>query len=215
MPRQPFHAPVPAISASAPAMTYANLSPGQCRKELRRRKLPVSVERKAVRGIANAVRIAGRIRGVRIISAPSPSAFGLLDCRLALTLDDLVTVLATFDIAQIYIGSMYRKGARIYHHGNKSQHGYGLAMDILSLRHKDGTLLKVKRDWHAGVGEKSCGNNAVMHEPNASSILLRNVVCQIARSHIFHHMLTPAANRAHHDHFHFDIKRGVKYQWLK
>lgn len=196
-------------------MQYANLTPGQCLRELRTRNLPIVAERKAVRGIAHAVRVTGDIRGLRIISAPSPSPFGLLDCRLALALDDLVTVLQKFGIQQIYIGSMYREGARIAHRGNKSQHGYGLAMDILSMRHQDGTLLKVERDWHAGIGDESCGPKAVMHEPNPSSILLRNVVCEIARAHIFHHMLTPGANRAHRDHFHFDIKRDAKYQSVK
>lgn len=215
MATQPFHAPVPRINAAAPAIRYANLTPSQCRKELRSRKLPVTFEKKAQRGIANAIRVTGDFNGVRIISAPAPSPFGLLDCRLALAMDDLTKVLASFGITQIYVGSMYRKGAKISHRGKKSQHGYGLAMDILSMRHQDGMLMKVERDWHAGIGEASCGPKAVMHDPNRASILMRNAVCEVARRHIFHVMLTPGANRAHRDHFHFDIKRGAQYQTVR
>lgn len=214
-PREPFHTKIPPIYGSAPAMKYANLSPGACRKALRDRKLPVHVEKKAVRGIANAVRVTGDFNGVRVISAPAPSPFGLLDCRLALALDDTTKILRGHGIAQVYIGSMYRAGARISHRGNKSQHSYGLAMDILSLRHDDGRLLKVERDWHAGIGDVSCGPDAVMNDASPSSILLRNVVCDIARAHIFHHMLTPGANAAHRDHFHFDLKRDANYQSVR
>jgi hypothetical protein len=212
---QPFNAPVPTINAAAPAMKYANLSPAQCRKELAKRKLPVKAERGNIRGIANPVRIKGHFNEVRVIKPAAPSPFGLLDCRLVLALDDLTQVLQEFGIRMIYIGSMYRKGARIAHRGTRSQHSYGLAMDILMMRHADGTLLKVERDWHASIGEAMCGPKAVMHDPNPSSILFRNVVCEVARRHIFHVMLTPSANRAHHDHFHFDIKRDAKYQTVR
>lgn len=214
-PPQPFRVKIPPITGSAPAMRYANLNPGACRKELRDRKLPVIAEKKAVRGIANAVRVQGDFNGVRVISAPAPSPFGLLDCRLALALDDTTKILRGHGITQIYIGSMYRAGARIAHRGHKSQHSYGLAMDILSLRHEDGRLLKVERDWHAGIGDVSCGPDAVVHDENPSSVLLRNVVCDIARAHIFHHMLTPGSNAAHRDHFHFDLKRDAKYQSVR
>ncbi len=210
-----YRVPIPPLTKSAPAVRYAELTPAACRAELKQRNLPLTPEKKQVRGIADPVRITGDLNGVRIISPPSPSPFGLLDCRLGLALDDLTKLLASHGIAQIYIGSMYREGAKIAHRGHKSQHGYGLAMDILSLRHQDGRLLKVERDWHGGVGDASCGPDAVIHEPDASSILLRNVICAVARAHIFHHMLTPGSNRAHRDHFHFDVKRGANYQYVR
>jgi hypothetical protein len=39
---------------------------------------------------------------------------------------------------------------------------------------------------------------------------LRNIVCAIARTGFFHHMLTPNYNQAHENHLHFDIKRDEK-----
>jgi len=196
-------------------MRYANLSPGSCRKELRRRGLPVKAEKKAKRGIANPVRLSGAMLGVTYLTAPAPSVVGLLDCRLALVLDDMAPLLASFDVKQIHIGSMYRKGARIATSGRRSQHAYGLALDITWFRMNDGRLLRVERDWHAAIGEQSCGPNAIMTDPNEDAIALRNIVCAIARKGLFHHLLTPGSNRAHHDHLHFDIKRGVNYQSLK
>lgn len=190
----------------APATRYASLSPEQCRAEVQKRKLPVLLGR--TRGIAQAARVMRHFNEVLVRKPAAPSPFGLLDCRLALAIDDFTKVLAELGIGHVHVGSMFRKGARIAHSGAKSQHASGMAMDILSLRHRDGRMLIVERDWHAGPGETACGPDAVMHDPTPSSILLRDAVCETARRHIFHVMLTPSANRAHHDHLHFDIQHG-------
>ena len=196
-------------------MRFANLTEGNCRKELRKRKLPVSVPRRGARGIANPVRVVAAIGGVKFLTAPAPSPVGLLDCRLALSLGPLAEVLAQHDVSEVHIGSMYRKGAQIAGRNRRSQHSYGLAMDVVALRLSDRTLLSVERDWHASIGERACGPGAVLREPNKKAIALRNILCAVARAQVFHHMLTPSANRAHHDHFHFDIKRDAAYQSLK
>ena len=200
---------------TAPASRLAKLSPAACRKELRSRRLPVARDKKAAGGIADPVRIDGPLHGIKVVTAPAPSPYGLLDCRLALALDDMARLLQAHAVAEIHIGSMYRRGARIAGRNRRSQHSHGLAMDIISFRLKDGTLLKVERDWHAGIGEPSCGPGAVIHTPDKASIALRNIACEVAAANIFHHLLTPGANRAHRDHFHFDIARGANYRWLK
>ncbi len=109
---------------------------------------------------------------------------------------------------------MYRKGAKIAGRNKRSQHSYGLAMDIISMRDDSG-LLRIERDYHAAIGDTSCGPKATMDKPNKASISLRNAVCTVARAQLFHHMLTPCANRAHRDHLHFDIKRGARYQSVR
>lgn len=210
-----FRAPVPPMAIDAPATRYANLTPSACEAELSKRKLRVKAEQKLASDIASAVRVKGHFNGVVVRKPNSPSPFGLLDCRLALALDDFTKVLAEFGIIRVHIGSMYREGARIAHSGDKSQHARGLAMDILSVRVRGGPRLVVDRDWHAGVGERPCGPDAVMHEPDPEAVLLRNVVCEVARRHIFHVMLTPSANRPHHDHLHFDIARSAEEQTLR
>lgn len=191
------------------------MSSRACRKAIKQRKIPVSPVKGQKRGIASAWRVKGLFHGVRFVTARAPSPFGLMDCRLALVMDDMAKLIGPMGVSQVHIGSMYRKGARIAGRNKRSQHSYALAMDIISLRMKDKRLLRVDRDYHANIGDRSCGPGAVMHKPNDSAIILRNIVCAIARKQVFHHMLTPVTNRAHRDHFHFDIKRGARYQSMR
>jgi hypothetical protein len=156
------------------------------------------------------LRLAGTLHGVRFVTAPAPSAYGIVDCRLVLALDELASVLATFDVTTIRVDNLYRPRAKLPGSPKRSQHAYGLAADITSFTLADGRTLSVEDDWHATIGEKACGPDAVMNEPNEESIALRNMVCEIARRGIFHHMLTPGFNAAHRTHFHFDIQRGEK-----
>ncbi len=206
--RHPFHEPLPskATPASAPAKRYATLSPARCRAELKKRKLPVLRLRGNVRGIANAVRLPKELNGVRMLVPPRSSKWGLLDCRLALVIDDLTKLLAKHDIVAMSVGNFYRPWSRLRKRV-KSQHHYGLAADIVSFSLQDGRKLSVERDFQATIGEAVCGPDAVMHEMTDEAVRLRNVVCDVARAKLFHHMLSPSFNAAHRDHFHWDIKR--------
>jgi hypothetical protein len=204
---------LPVYTASAPALRMANMTPGACLKEVRERKLPFTPSRERFASVAGALRVDGPIEGVTFVTARPPHEFGVLDCRLALAMVELAKIAAPFGVTQIHVGSMFRKNARIAHRPKTpSQHSFGLAMDIVSMRLADGRLLSPERDWHAQIGDKTCGAEAVMTDPDDKATILRNFVCAVARSQIFHHMLTPSANRAHHDHLHFDLKRGTKYQ---
>jgi hypothetical protein len=211
-----FREPLPQFTLAAPAARIASLTAGACLKEVRDRKLPFQRAREHAQAIAGAVRVTGPIAGVTFVTARPPSEFGLMDCRLALTLAELAEVVAPLGVTQVYIGSMFRKNARIARRPKRpSQHSFGLAMDIVSLRLADGRLLSPERDWHAQIGDAPCGPKAVLTNPDDKSVTLRNVVCAVARRQLFHHMLTPSADRAHRDHLHFDIKRDAKYQWLQ
>ena len=206
--RHPFHEPLPpkATPASAPAKRYATLSPAACRAEMGKRRLPVLRLRGNVRGIANAVRLPKELNGVRMLVPPRSSKWGLLDCRLALVLDDLTKLLAKHDIVAMSVGNFYRPWSRLRKRV-KSQHHYGLAADIVSFTLQDGRKLSVERDFQATIGEAVCGPDAVMHEVTDEAVRLRNVVCDVARAKLFHHMLSPSFDAAHRDHFHWDIKR--------
>lgn len=158
------------------------------------------------RGIATPLRLPPTLGGVRFVTAPSGSKFGLLDCRLALTLAELAVVLAQHEVVSIRVDNFYRPWAKLSKHV-KSQHHHGLAMDIVSFGLRDGRTLLVDRDWQAGVGDGVCGPNAVMHEATDEAVRLRNLVCDVARAELFHHMLSPSYDAAHRDHLHWDIKR--------
>jgi len=203
------------MAPDAPARRYANLSPGQCRRELSERKLAVKRRKGGARGVVTPLRISGPIHGVRFVAPGPPTAFGVLDCRFALVLDDFARTLAELDVAQVWLDNIYRRRAKLPGRRKRSQHAYGLAADITALKLKDGRTLKLPDDWHAAIGATVCGPEAEMTDPSDDTVMLRNIVCEIARRGIFHHMLTPSFNRAHRNHFHFDIKRGADYRSLR
>lgn len=210
--RFPFHDPLPSrfLPKDSTAMRSANLSVAQCRKELTRRKLPFKRQRSPARGIGEAYRVDGPIGGVTFATPRAPSPYGLLDCRLSLVLDDLAPLLAAHGVQKVRIDNLYRPGARLPGSRKKSQHGYGLAIDLMSFTLSDGTVLSIEQDWGSGIGAVACGPEATIETPTERSVQLRNLACAIARAGLFHHVLTPGHDRAHRNHLHLDIKRGEK-----
>ncbi len=202
--------PEPLVTSKSPALRYANLSPWQCKKELARRKLPLQRQRET-KGIATALRFTAPMNGVRFITAGPKSPFSLLDCRLALTLDDLTKVLNDRGVVGIRVDNFYRRAARLPGSRKRSQHAYGLAIDMTELELADGRVLNVEAAWGAPIGVPPCGPGARVEEGLPDSLTLRNLVCLIAAGGHFHHILTPAYDRAHRNHLHLDIKRGTKY----
>lgn len=213
---QPYHQPMPPIAGrtpgNAPAMDYANLSPGACRARLRERKIPVKPAGPA-KGVATPVRLDGPLHGVRFRGPGPKSKFGIMDCRLVLALEAFAEVLARHDVVEVHFGNTYRPRAYLPgRRGRKfSQHAHALAIDIVSFVLKDKTVLRLPEDYHGERGKPSCGPAAVLTTPEPKSIHLRNLVCDVARAGIFHHMLTPNFDAAHQSHFHFDIKRDGKW----
>jgi len=156
------------------------------------------------------MRVDGPLRGVTFLTPGWKSKYGVLDCRLALTVDELAEVLAKHDVARVLVGTAYRPGSRLPRRRRKlSQHGHALAIDVVSFYLNDGTELNIQDDYHGEIGQPSCGPEAVLTEPTEDAIKLRNLVCDIARARLFHFMLTPNYDAAHHDHLHLDIKRGA------
>ncbi len=187
----------------------ANASPGGCRTELKRRKLPVSFVGGNVKGIATPVRLTGELRGVRFIAPGKKSVYGMLDCRLAIVLDELSAVLAEQGVTAVHVDNFYRPRAHLPGSRKRSQHAYGLAIDIYGFTLSDGTTLVVERDFHGAIGSPTCGPEATIAAAgDARSIALRNLVCVIARTRIFNYLLTPDYNAAHRNHLHADIGRG-------
>lgn len=210
----PFQEPLPPhwLPKAATAMRHANLSPAQCRRELNKRKLPFKPARPSS-GIAYALHFDGEIDGVRFLTAPKRSPYGRLDCRLALTLADLAALLRQHEVKSLRVDNMYRPNARLPGSRRKSQHNYGLAIDITAFTLSDGTVLSVEDDWGSELGSVPCGPEAKLDAATEKSIRLRNLLCDVVRAQIFHHLLTPSHDRAHRDHFHLDIKRDAK-SWM-
>lgn len=91
-----------------------------------------------------------------------------------------------------------------------TRHPAGLAIDVGLLHKRDGRWLSVAADFRGKLGERTCGAGArVPAEPAARE--LRAIVCEAADAGIFTYVLTPDYNVAHADHFHMEIKAGVKW----
>jgi hypothetical protein len=71
--------------------------------------------------------------------------------------------------------------------GQLSQHALGRAIDVAAFELVDGSMIRVKQDWH-GIGRRSR--------------FLRNVAREACD--LFHVVLSPNHDRAHQDHLHFD-----------
>lgn len=92
----------------------------------------------------------------------------------------------------------------------ETRHPGGLAIDVGKLRKKDGTWILVATHFHGKIGDRACGPDAPVPE-NDEARELRALVCDAMDKHLFTYVLTPNYNAAHADHFHMEIKPGVKW----
>lgn len=219
--RHPFHEELPPVEdrMKGPATRFANMQESECEKQL---GLTGELGRAfkaqgGVNGVSAPLRFVGELDGIKFKVPPPNVTFGVLDCRQALLWIQLLPVLHEHQVRAVRIDNFYRNSARI-RRGQKSQHAYGLAADVVSLTLEDGTELSVPDDFLGQPGEPPCGNRAAIHpqktttlERVEAAVKLRNLVCEFARMGAFHHILTPNYNKAHESHLHLDIKRDNKW----
>lgn len=91
-----------------------------------------------------------------------------------------------------------------------TRHPAGLAIDVGLLHKRDGRWLSVARDFQGRIGARTCGEGAPSPE-NPVAQEMRALVCESAAQGVFTYVLTPDYNAAHADHFHMEIKPGVKW----
>jgi hypothetical protein len=197
------------VAKSSKASRLASLTTAQCLAEVGRRKLGVTRFKGVKAGVAGPVRVTGSINDVRFVTPGAKSPYGILDCRLALALADLADVLKQHDVVQVQVDNMYRPHAHLPGKKKPSQHSYGLAIDMTRFKLADGTELVVERDFEGAIGEPVCGAGA-RSELSPAAKQLRDLICDVARSELFHHILTPNHDAAHKDHFHLDIARDAR-----
>jgi hypothetical protein len=200
----------PALGA-APATRYARLDGRKCKTELRARGVAFREAGGGPRGVAAPIRLTGPLRGVRVVAPGGKGNYDVLDCRLALALDDAAEVMARQQVSAVRIDSFHRRGARLPGRRRKpSQHALGLAADVMSFTLVDGRTVSIAADWHGGRGEPACGPQAGPLVPSAETIAVRNIVCALAAEGLFHRVLTPGYDAAHESHLHLDIARDAK-----
>jgi hypothetical protein len=190
-----------------PAIRYANLTAAQCSSELESRH--VAFEPAPKRSTIDApVLLRGELRGVGFEFGRNPGQRDVLDCRLLLALDDLARIAKAQDIAQVRYNSIYRNG---WARGRVQGHLGGVAIDITELVRRDGQVLNVKRDF-AGqrIGSATCGAAAKAPAPGKAT-QLRDFICAVDDARIFNLLLSPHYDYRHRDHFHFEVRRGVRW----
>lgn len=197
------------------AWKYGQLTPAECEAEVKARNIPFTFE--PTHGVLAGGRLTGPIKGVTFKTRLSDeqratTPWEVLDCRLALALDDFADVLVAHDIVEVRHYSMHRVAPDSWP-ANKvgSQHFGGLAIDAAIFTTKDGTKMDVNDDFFGRIGAKTCGPDARPRRKTEKSTALREILCETAAKRIFNVILTPNHNRAHRNHFHLDVTPGAKW----
>lgn len=198
----------------APAVHYAALSGEACEAELTRRGGRFT--RDQAPGVAYPIRLTGPLSGVVFRSMLSPAQrrttpYEILDCRLALAVDDFARVLARHGVVEVVHYSMWRPAdPKKPREGPGRRHPGGLAIDAALFKFDDGRVLSVDKDFHGSLGSKPCGSKV-----NGAPGELRDVYCEAATEGMFNVMLSPHYNRAHKNHFHLEVTTGVKWTLVR
>jgi Extensin-like protein C-terminus len=199
------------------AYRYANLDNGEAFAELDRRGIRYRREPTPVPGVRAPIRLTGPLRGVHIHSVlpeseRADSAYEILDARLALALHDFCSILSHHDVVEVVHFTMYRPPQQspgdLDH--PQTRHPGGLAIDLGAMRKRSGDWLSVGPHWEGSIGAKTCGAGARKLVPRRAREL-RSMLCEANDQRLFHYMLSPHFDEAHDDHFHLEIKPGVKW----
>ena len=196
-------------AAETPASRYANLTNRQAYAEVQRRGIPYRRVTEAP-GVRAPIRLTGPLHGVTIHSSlpeaeRADSPYEILDARLALALDDLCRILAVHDVVEVVHFTMYRPGGVSPKAQDLTRHPAGLAIDLGAIKKSNGEWLSVGIHWAEQIGAKTCGEGARKLKPRRGRELV-SILCEAADQRLFHYMLSPHFNEAHHDHFHLEIK---------
>ncbi len=147
-------------------------------------------------GTPQAVRVSRLPLGTKIPGSP------ILSCQMALGMAALEPIiqeeaqasLGRSVVALRHRGSFSCREIKAYP-GWVSQHSFANALDISAFILKGGKEVKVKGEY--GKDEQAPGTKR--------GTFLRNVAHRAYDEGIFTVVLTPRFDRAHHDHFHFDM----------
>jgi hypothetical protein len=213
-------APAPASATGAPgevpAERYGKLDRGACEAELSARGVPFARVDEA-RGVLAPVRLTGPLHGVVYRTAlperqRASSPWEIVDCRLALALDDFSAILAAHGVVEVVHFSVYRPPSSRWPAGKvATRHPGALAIDAATFVKEDGRSLGVERDFHGRVGAPTCGPRAGPRPATPEAAELRQIVCEAADAKLFNVELTPDYNWAHHNHLHLEVTAGARW----
>lgn len=177
----------------------------------------------------------GPIEGVEIRPRwpRSQPVNSVMDCRLALALVNLAREAKRHGVAQVLFYSTYRpikvpsgpcasgkkgracraakKAYKKAKQGKMSRHRRALAIDIRWFVMEDGETIDVLEHYERHSKKPPCKD-----EPETSAgRFLKDFACALHEARTFNVMLTPNANKDHHNHFHFDITPDAKWYIIR
>jgi hypothetical protein len=181
-----------------------------------RRRLPFD-RVDGARGVLAPVRLTGPLHGVTYrtdlpAGRRTSTPWEIVDCRLALALDDFAAQLAAHDIVEVVHFSAYRPPPARWPSGRiASRHPGALAIDAATFVKRQGQTLAVERDFHGRIGSPTCGPSASPRPATPEALELRRILCDATDARLFNVALTPDFNFAHHNHFHLEIAPRVGF----
>lgn len=158
----------------------------------------VSYKRTKKPGIELAVEVTGPLGGVTLAS-DQPL---VIDCSLAVSLDEAGRYFRAMGVAKASFSSAYSR-RNVRGTNRPSKHSYGLAIDVHSFTGDDLGTVRIDRDYEQGLGDAIDCVGAPLTQGGA---VLKVLQCQLVRSGLFHLVLSPDYDDAHHDHFHLEAK---------
>ncbi len=168
---------------------------GDCFAELDARH--VAYKRASRPGIALGVELLGPVGGIALTSDDQPL---VIDCSLAVSLDEAGRYLRALGIAKATFSSAYSR-RNVRGTNRPSKHSFGLAIDVHTFAGPELGMLRVDRDYEQGLGDEV---DCVGEPLTQGGAVLKILQCQLVRSGLFHLVLSPDYDDAHHDHFHLE-----------
>jgi hypothetical protein len=201
------------VPAGVPASVAAEAvtQPGRedalasCTAELERRGVAWKPVKRA--GIVRGVEITGALGGVQLTSHQPL----VIDCSLAVSLDEAGRYLRDLGIEQATFSSAYAR-RNVRGTGRPSKHSFGLAIDVHTFAGAQLGTLRVDRDYEQGLGDDV---DCVGRPLTQGGAVMKILQCQLARSGLFHLVLSPDYDDAHHDHFHLEVKPWAERTGLR
>jgi hypothetical protein len=201
----------------SPHRRYGAMTQDECEAELVARKVPF-VREPPTMGVRAPIRLTGPMHGVLYRSdlpaeKRATSPWEVVDCRLALALDDFARILARHGVVEVRHYSMYRRPDRELDEGREaSRHPGGLAIDLGRLELAAGGEIDVYDDFNGRRGSQACGPKARPPKPATEKAkTLRSLLCEAVEQKLFTIVLTPNYNRKHRNHFHLEVAPHVHW----
>jgi len=161
------------------------------------------------KGIADSIRVASPIRGVKFRYVASSTTSPILgNCAFFVKLAAAADKMKAWGVEEFtHIGTYnYRT---IAGSSKLSQHALGMAIDIAGFRTTGGVYYSINNNAHF-VKNTSSGT-CTQARTSAGDKLFKGWACDVKAADIFNIILTPNYNTAHRDHFHIDLTPGSDF----